>query len=425
VIRGLTDLVTKRLSPYMSSIDGNEPLAAFNNQWIPFTTQSPIAIYITILTTAYFQATTRGISGDKSVEVIGTKVKLITLINEHIVSHSGGVNDDSIAAVMSLTFNEVRKTKGKESDKLADPYTVDIRRPEKHPSTYAGTSRHDKNQRRDPKHHIWFTSNDAFEVGVLSLLTQNLSHTPPRTDFQIACTYECDLFLHEEEPISVLTSYPLQLDSPLLLSPHHFGSSLSLHGISAPTAMILDDIRFLSSSVISLSQSPYDEESHAKFLATAHWIHSRLTAPPDPALASDYVHQSVLVVAIIYSSAILTRTPLSLACTPQLLRQLWGTLWHVTLPRWKQLPGIFFWILLVVNPYTRDKPEGRFLKGLMPATTIGIGMVKLEVMTGILRSCLAVQKWLGGDLRGLGITKSVKVVHGIPEGGLPGWSMSE
>jgi hypothetical protein len=91
----------------MSSIDGNDPPPSFNNQWIPFLTHSPIAIYITILTSSYFQASTRGISGDKSVEVIGAKVKLITLINEHIASHSKGVDDDAIAAVMSLTYNEV------------------------------------------------------------------------------------------------------------------------------------------------------------------------------------------------------------------------------------------------------------------------------------------------------------------------------
>ena len=42
-----------------------------------------------------------------AVDVMSTKIKLITLINEHIVTHSSGVNDDAIAAVMSLTFNEV------------------------------------------------------------------------------------------------------------------------------------------------------------------------------------------------------------------------------------------------------------------------------------------------------------------------------
>ena len=71
-------------------------------------TQSPIAVYITILTSSYFQASTRRIDVQKSVDAIAAKVKLITLINEHIANHSRAVNDESIAAVMSLAYNEVR-----------------------------------------------------------------------------------------------------------------------------------------------------------------------------------------------------------------------------------------------------------------------------------------------------------------------------
>ncbi len=92
----------------MSSIDGTEPSQVFNDQWLPFIAQSPIAIYVPILSSCYFQASTRRIPVEKSVEVIAIKGKLINLINEHIVSHSRGVNDDSIAAVMSLTYTEVR-----------------------------------------------------------------------------------------------------------------------------------------------------------------------------------------------------------------------------------------------------------------------------------------------------------------------------
>jgi hypothetical protein len=92
----------------MSSIDGTEPSQVFNGQWLPFLIQSPIAIYVPILSSCYFQASTRRIPVEKSLEVIATKSDLIALINEHIVSHSRGVDDDSIAAVMSLTYTEVR-----------------------------------------------------------------------------------------------------------------------------------------------------------------------------------------------------------------------------------------------------------------------------------------------------------------------------
>lgn len=80
---------------------------------------------------------------------------------------------------------------------------------------------------------------------------------------------------------------------------------------------------------------------------------------------------------------------------------------------------------MAANPFARDKPEGRFLKGLMPTTAMTIGLVDWNVMVGILRAFLGVQRWLGGELRGLGVIGPVKAAQGIPEGGLPGWSMSE
>lgn len=91
----------------MSSIDGNDPPVSFNEKWMPFMIQSPIVGYIAILTSSYFQATARRIEWDKSVDVMGARVKLITLINEHLTAHESSVNDEAIATVMSLAYNEV------------------------------------------------------------------------------------------------------------------------------------------------------------------------------------------------------------------------------------------------------------------------------------------------------------------------------
>ena len=91
----------------MSSIDGSEPPACFTRQWMPFVIQSPITIHVAILSAAYFEAASRNLDAEKSVDAISSKVRLITLINEHIVEHGNSVSDESIAAVMSLASNEV------------------------------------------------------------------------------------------------------------------------------------------------------------------------------------------------------------------------------------------------------------------------------------------------------------------------------
>lgn len=69
--------------------------------------QSPLVVYLSILSAAYFQATARRIVVEKSVDAMTIKTKLIGLINEHITGAGGrGVSDEAVAAVMSLSYNE-------------------------------------------------------------------------------------------------------------------------------------------------------------------------------------------------------------------------------------------------------------------------------------------------------------------------------
>lgn len=69
-----------------------------------------MVVYLSILSAAYFQATLHSVDVEKSVDAVKTRVRLVGLINEHISENGGtreGVSDDSIAAVMSLSYNEV------------------------------------------------------------------------------------------------------------------------------------------------------------------------------------------------------------------------------------------------------------------------------------------------------------------------------
>ena len=161
-------------------------------------------------------------------------------------------------------------------------------------------------------------------------------------------------------------------------------------------------MRFLTMSIISITKGELSSpQEKAKFQATTAWIRKRLSTPADPELAGDFMYHSVRAVATACSAAILLHTPLSQACTAQDLRQLWMNMWRIPLSRWKQTPGIFYWIVLCVTPFARDKQEGRFLKGMFASTTIAIGLVNWDVVVGTLRGFLAVQKWLRADVKGL------------------------
>ena len=126
---------------------------------------------------------------------------------------------------------------------------------------------------------------------------------------------------------------------------------------------------------------------------------------------------------IIYSKAILTRTALSRACTAELLKQLWMTMWRVPLSRWKQTPGIFLWVVVVVLAYARNLPEARFLKALVPAAVTKMTLLDWNATLATLDGFLAVQKWLGSVNKVFIVPSKHSPRPTEPEGGFPEWAM--
>jgi hypothetical protein len=64
------------------------------------------------------------------------------------------------------------------------------------------------------------------------------------------------------------------------------------------------------------------------------------------------------------------------------------------LARWKELPGIFLWILLVACPGTKNDPQGRFLRKKMAVAGMAIGMEDFNLATSYLRVFWMVQRWI-------------------------------
>lgn len=222
-------------------------------------------------------------------------------------------------------------------------------------------------------------------------------------------------------------AYPIQLDSPLLVSANLFANSADFHGISMATATVLDDMRFITTSIMTLGGADHPELAKIKFLATVRWLHQRLVAPEtDPDRAYDFVFQTCRATAIIYTTVVLSGQPFSKTCTAELLQNVWRVMWRVPLPRWKQIPGVFFWVLLVANPFARNRPEGRFLKGIFAANTVAMGLVDWDATTALIKTFLALQRWLGGeDLERAIILDNRLGVSRPPEGGLPSWAYSQ
>jgi hypothetical protein len=184
---------------------------------------------------------------------------------------------------------------------------------------------------------------------------------------------------------------------PFVTSEWDFGLCTEQLQISKETASILDDMRFLFLALAKHVEDDTREER--KLMTTAKWIQRHILSLPDGSdvdspLASDHIYKSCRVAASIYCKAIVERTSLSNICTLQDLNLLWASMWQVKLSRWKQTPGVFFFVLASVISVAEDAPHGRFTKAMFRTTTSFIGLDYFELIDAALMAVVKLQRWL-------------------------------
>jgi hypothetical protein len=189
------------------------------------------------------------------------------------------------------------------------------------------------------------------------------------------------------------------MESPLLQSNIRFGDICETLGISKAAADILDDMRFLTCSIIALSANEANAQETVKLLTTARWIHDRVSVLPsimneDSSLAGDFIYECCRIAAVVYSFSILNRISLSKACSMLEQQKFWANMPRITLSKWKSVSGIYLWLCLVFCPGAEFTVYGRFLKSMVSTTITYVGLADWEVMMGYLEGFLRVQRWL-------------------------------
>jgi hypothetical protein len=195
-------------------------------------------------------------------------------------------------------------------------------------------------------------------------------------------------------------SQPAHVNTPLQYSQVKFADISGDLKISTGAATILDDMRFLLHAVTKQVHREPDELEKMKLTKTSLWIRDRISSLPDGSnrtdpLTYDFVYKSCRVAALIYCKAIVERIPLSQACTFLDLQQLWTNMWRIKLIRWKEIPGIFLFLLLSANQAAQTTPHGRFVKSMFKAASSYIALDNWDVVDGALANFLKLQTWLG------------------------------
>jgi hypothetical protein len=160
-------------------------------------------------------------------------------------------------------------------------------------------------------------------------------------------------------------------------------------------AEMLDAVRDLTVAILS-SLLTDCKISTQDILTKAHSIHGRLLTSYCPPNSSSLTTENSLITTTIYLAAhtyvtsISTLTPLSsldppaYLSSPTIQQTFYTSICAVSLSRWKQIPGVFLWILLVASPTSGNNPLGRWLKRKMAVAALSMSVEDFDLA----RSCL-------------------------------------
>lgn len=195
-----------------------------------------------------------------------------------------------------------------------------------------------------------------------------------------------------EPPIPA--AYAENLKCPLISSLTTYQQARVALGLSSEAADILDDVRFLTMSLVSPDLIP---SSTSKIRSTAAWFHKKLqglaTVPQD-----DIILDIIRMSALVYSDCITSLKPFKNIYTDAELVNLLDKISAVGLARWKLIPGIFLWVLLLVCPSSGNDLKGRFLRKKMAVTGMSIGMEDFGLAIACLRAFWKVQRWIQREM---------------------------
>lgn len=181
----------------------------------------------------------------------------------------------------------------------------------------------------------------------------------------MAVTHERDLIIHNRNdpllPHMPVSSMPIPFLSPLLPDLGiSFLDNMGALGLTSTAAHTLSSILPLTAMIIESTivsspvSEPVDPIPSTTIRAMAARLHGILaSAPPE----ADLVTQTIQLCARILTASISTMQPISVVKTEAQSQTLYENILAVGPKRWKEIPGIFLWILLVATPHPKEPPR--------------------------------------------------------------------
>ncbi|KAH7121341.1 hypothetical protein EDB81DRAFT_228406 [Dactylonectria macrodidyma] len=397
------------LCRFKVSVDGNpDPNNAFMKHWVPCCVQDPLLLQIVLFTSACFFSETGHIP--KTLAMVH-KGRVYKMLNEQLRDEATMTSDASILGVAQMVID----------------------------SWYWGAT-------ADVKAHIQgLKQMIRLRGGLYNLgLHGFLSKTVLMHDVVMALAHEIDPLIYGQPGFEfhdpIMMPFHIALNSPLIFGWPTFSSCANSLQLHPNTAMMLDEVRYLIQTVLSLPPHPTVEELQ-KVMTAAGWATDRISEMPadTPARQNpnsrtssttttpkgqqdvqspesvqsndstpsielpDLMYRCVRKTAMIYCRAILNRTPTSAICSEIDFLMIWQAAWQVSLPTWKATIGIFVWVMLAIVPSCHKSGPARFVKTLMVSGFMTIGVDSWHIAMDVAMTGFALQKWLAGGMHGYDI----------------------
>lgn len=388
------------------SVDGRGPVPVlFVEHMLPWMIQSPLMPNIAILMASYTQAFEQGLEVQKYSETLSIKSHVLSLINEFLRQDFDLVGGEALRAVIHLVILEVSRLDSCHKNLGGSKLTLQIvvlGCTYQSLGSYEGPQTDGEASGRVCWHEGSSTRASAHPVRMYTFRIRTCTNSCS-TDYELACCFERDLYLQPQpsadEDLRIPLSYPERFSSPLLPFEMTFQQSAGSLDLSLGAAEILDDVQALT---LLITPYPLTKTPTAKIQSTASWANKQLQLSPSistPATDSESIFETIRLAALVYSTCIMSLIPFYSPQHEPLLHELNDNLSRVSLTRWKEIPGIFLWILLIAAPSSGNDAHGRFLKKKMAVAGMSIGLEDFNLATGHLRAFWKVQRWIARESR--------------------------
>ncbi|KAH8592680.1 hypothetical protein B0O99DRAFT_716556, partial [Bisporella sp. PMI_857] len=306
--RTKTILVFQWVGPRLSSIDGKDAPQFYTNGILPALLPHPVMPNVFLLIASTYKAMNRGIDPQTCPQFLSLKADVYSRINDLLGQDFMAVGIDLILSFLGSNETAWSHMKGlKQMLRLI-----------------GGMS----------------------GIQKFPLIAQLVACV----DYELAYFAERPLYLQDNDvDLPIPDECPAYISTPLLPSPTTFQGSRKELGLSDTAAVILDNVRYLTLSITC----PAPTITTSKIRSTSSW-HYRQTEEHPTVDTSSSDEQSIITAtirhtALVYMHSLSTLTPFSKSYTRSLILELQSKLSKVPLSRWKQMPGIFFWILMVAS----------------------------------------------------------------------------